>query len=84
MIDRALESCSTPYIVAMRNLLFFFDELCSSIRNRDSLSVGDIVYAARFYRKSIIDRALESDCAPYKLAMRILLFFDELCSSIRS
>ena len=32
----------------------------------------------------MIDRALESVSAPYKLIMRILLFFDQLCSSNRS
>ena len=33
MIDRALESCSTSYILAMR-ILFY--ELCSLIRSLDS------------------------------------------------
>ena len=37
-------------------------------------------YKTRFLRKSMIDRALESVSAPYKLAMRILLFF--LMSSV--
>ena len=32
----------------------------------------------------MIDRVLESASAPYKLAIGILLFFDELSSSIRS
>ena len=36
------------------------------------------------FLKENYDRGLESVSIPYKLAMRILLFFDELCSSIRS
>ena len=44
-----------------------------------------ICYVTWFYRKTIIDRALESDSAPYKLTMRIIfVFLDELCGSIRS
>ena len=41
-----------------------------SIRSQESNRDGGIFYAARFQKKIMIDRGLESDSAPYKLTIK--------------
>ena len=45
-----------------------------SIRSQESNRDGGIFYTARFQKKTMIDRGLESDSAPYKLSIRIIFF----------